>query len=130
MRRFARRRGSVARPIRLDELIDGTMVLMGDRFRNANVPLDMPERSDLMVFACRIRSEQVLVNLLQNALDAVTAHSDPHVAIIIEQDEEQVSLVVADNGPGIDPNWPTKFSAPLSPVSRRGLVWGLVSRAI
>ncbi|MCI0999372.1 sensor histidine kinase [Ochrobactrum sp. C6C9] len=125
MRRFARRRGSVARPIPLNELVDGTMVLMGDRFRNANVPLDMPEQSELMVFACRIRSEQVLVNLLQNALDAVTAQPDPHVAIIIEQDDEQVSLIVADNGPGIDPELDDEIFSPFVTGKPDGLGLGL-----
>ncbi len=77
MRRFARRRSGVVRPLPLNELVDGTMLLMGDRFRNAKVQLDIPGRSDMVILACRVRSEQVLVNLLQNALDAVVNSEPP-----------------------------------------------------
>lgn len=125
MRRFARRRGNSVQPVALNDLIDGTMLLMGDRFRHANVRLDVPERSNLVIAACRIRSEQVLVNLLQNALDAVAKQPDPHVAILIDQHDDELSFIVADNGPGIDPELGDEIFSPFVTGKPDGLGLGL-----
>ncbi|MFQ0814607.1 histidine kinase [Brucella anthropi] len=125
MRRFARRRSGVARPLSLNELVDGTMLLMGDRFRNAKVRLDIPERSDIAIFACRVRSEQVLVNLLQNALDAVANRENPHVSFSVREDGDRISLVVDDNGPGIDPELADEIFSPFVTGKADGLGLGL-----
>lgn len=103
MRRFARRGHGQLGPIRLDELLEGTLLIMGDRFRTAGIELEMPNGCDFTVLANRVRLEQVLVNLLQNALDAVAGQSKPRVALHVLQANEHISLIVADNGPGIDP---------------------------
>lgn len=125
MRRFARRRSGIVRPLPLNELVDGTMLLMGDRFRNANVRLDIPERSDMVILACRIRSEQVLVNLLQNALDAVATSQNPHVAFSIREEGDQISLVVDDNGKGIEPELADEIFSPFVTGKADGLGLGL-----
>jgi two-component system C4-dicarboxylate transport sensor histidine kinase DctB len=53
-----------------------------------------------MILGDRLRLEQVLINLLRNALDATKAIMEPAVEIILAQGET-VTLVVRDNGPGI-----------------------------
>lgn len=42
---------------------------------------------------------QIIVNLLENALKYVPAGG--HIAVEVKQSEQQIALVVADNGPGI-----------------------------
>lgn len=102
MRRFARRGSRSLGPIPLAEVIEGTMLLVGDRLRAAGVALDLPGPDDLpMVVAGRVRLEQVLVNLLTNALDALAGHPAPRVALIVATAADRVALTVADNGPGI-----------------------------
>ncbi|KAB2667193.1 sensor histidine kinase [Brucella tritici] len=125
MRRFARRRSGVVRPLPLNELVDGTMLLMGDRFRNAKVQLDIPGRSDMVILACRVRSEQVLVNLLQNALDAVVNSEPPRVSFSVRDEGDQISLVVDDNGPGIDPQLADEIFSPFVTGKADGLGLGL-----
>ncbi|KAB2727498.1 sensor histidine kinase [Brucella intermedia] len=125
MRRFARRRSGIVRPLPLNELVDGTMLLMGDRFHNANVRLDIPERSDMVILACRIRSEQVLVNLLQNALDAVATNHNPRVVFSVREEGDQISLVVDDNGKGIEPKLADEIFSPFVTGKADGLGLGL-----
>ncbi len=48
-----------------------------------------------------IRLEQVLVNLLRNALDAVAERPRPQVRVSLAQEGEHWLLEVADNGGGI-----------------------------
>ncbi len=125
MRRFARRRLGSVRPIVLRELIDGTLLLMGDRFRNAGIVLELPKNVDIRVLACRVRLEQVLVNLLQNALDAVAGQPQPHVALSATEDDTHVFLIVADNGPGIDPQLGEDVFNPFVTGKPEGLGLGL-----
>lgn len=76
------------------------------RPRMQNVALDVaPELADenapVFVRCEDLRLEQILINLIGNALDAVGACDLPRISILIEIREDAVELVVRDNGPGI-----------------------------
>lgn len=103
MRRFARRGKGAIGPVSLDAVIAGALLLVGDRFRAAGVALDLPPDGQPLVRAGRVRLEQVLVNLLTNALEAVRDTPDPRVEVRVDPAGDRVSLTVTDNGPGIDP---------------------------
>ena len=55
----------------------------------------------VMVMGDQMRIEQVMVNLLRNALDATKSVADPEVEIILAAGET-ATLAVRDNGDGID----------------------------
>jgi two-component system, NtrC family, C4-dicarboxylate transport sensor histidine kinase DctB len=61
---------------------------------------ELPDK-DPLVLADQARLEQVLVNLLRNALDAVAARNNRLITISLGEDEEHVLLSVRDTGPGI-----------------------------
>jgi C4-dicarboxylate-specific signal transduction histidine kinase len=70
------------------------------------IDIDVPDELD--VLADELELEQVLVNLLQNASDAIEAESGPVRRIrvwsaIDPADNEQVRLHVQDSGPGFAP---------------------------
>jgi len=125
MRRFARRGNHEVVPTKVDELLEGTLLIMGDRFHNAGVQLEISVNSAITVLANRVRLEQVLVNLFQNALDAIADHPKPRVALSIDHDDQFVSLTVADNGPGIDPALGDKVFSPFVSGKADGLGLGL-----
>ncbi len=125
MRRFARRGHRELAPTRLDELLEGTLLIMGDRFRNAGVTLETPNGCDFQVFANRVRLEQVLVNLFQNALDAVANQTKPRIALFISEEDQHVTLTVADTGPGIDPALGDEVFSPFVTGKPEGLGLGL-----
>ena len=54
-----------------------------------------------MIFGDRLRLEQVIINLLRNALDATNGMSEPTIDIVLAVGES-VRLTVRDNGPGIE----------------------------
>lgn len=125
MRRFARRGSGRIEPIALDEVLDGTLLLVGDRLRAANVAVDWPARGQPAVRAGRVRLEQVLVNLLNNAVDAVAGRDDPRIAVLVEERETCVDLIVADNGSGIDPALGEDVFSPFVTGKADGLGLGL-----
>ncbi|MEG8037990.1 cache domain-containing protein [Sphingomonas sp. LR60] len=125
MRRFARRGSGRIEPVALDEVLDGTLLLVGDRLRGANVAVDWPARDQPSVIAGRVRLEQVLVNLLNNAVDAVAGRDDPRIAVRVEEREKCVDLIVADNGSGIDPALGEEVFSPFVTGKPDGLGLGL-----
>ena len=51
---------------------------------------------------CRGQIHQVLVNLIQNALDAMEGQEAPFLELSLEKRKETLAIGVADRGPGID----------------------------
>lgn len=125
MRRFARRGTHGLGPVALDEVLDGTMLLIGDRFRSAGVALERPADGLPRVIAGRVRLEQVLVNLLQNALDAVSGRPGPRVRLTVSERADGIELTVEDNGPGLDPAIATEIFTPFVTGKPDGLGLGL-----
>jgi two-component system C4-dicarboxylate transport sensor histidine kinase DctB len=101
---FGRRgRGDVSL-VPIDDIIDGAMLLIADSYRRGKVRLQVTREQPLpSVRAGRIRIEQVLVNLLQNALEAVRPCPDPHVELKAFVHAQSLFVHIADNGPGVPP---------------------------
>lgn len=100
--RYGRRGRRGTRIVPLEEVIDGARMLIGDSFRRAGVTLEISREAPLpMVRVSRIRAEQIIVNLLQNALDATAGRKDAHVLLTASARSGHAEIIVADNGPGI-----------------------------
>ena len=56
----------------------------------------------VQVMAGTVRMEQVVANLLLNALDAVEAAPDPEITVALSVEGAQAVITVRDNGTGID----------------------------
>ncbi|MEH3159054.1 MAG: ATP-binding protein [Sphingomonas taxi] len=126
LRAFARRRTPSRDAPTLDEAIAGTLLLIGDRGRGIVVDDVPPPLRALRVAADRIRLEQILVNLIQNALDAVRGGPSPRVTIAAERlDAERVAVRIADNGPGIDAALDDTLFTPFASAKPEGLGLGL-----
>lgn len=125
LRSFARRRTPPIEDVVLSEAIDGALLLMGDRLRAQGVALDrrIPD-TDIRVVADKIRLEQVLVNLIQNAAEALEQETDPRIAIHVESGET-VTVTISDNGPGVADDMARGLFTPFSTSKPDGLGLGL-----
>ncbi|QKC78525.1 sensor histidine kinase [Mesorhizobium erdmanii] len=127
LRTFARRPGVAASPLPVREAIDGALSLLSGRIRDSGVTIVKP-RGDAspVVMASRIRLEQILVNLLQNALDAMKDQSDARIEIGIAERDDRVLVSVRDNGPGLGPEAAGNLFMPFQTTKEKGLGLGLV----
>lgn len=103
LRRFARKPGVVLSPVSVSDTIETALSLFEPRFAAERVTLtrDLPAMR-LHVHAEDIRLEQVLVNLVANALDAVAGSNDATIAIGARRKGHKVEIWVGDSGPGIE----------------------------
>lgn len=101
LRNFARRKPTPLGPVAVQSAVDGTLLLIGDRLRAQGIALDVAiENPAAVAHADRVRLEQVLVNLLQNAADAVHEVKEPRIALHTHG-ADPVHIDVCDNGPGV-----------------------------
>ncbi|MBX5103689.1 sensor histidine kinase [Rhizobium lentis] len=128
LKTFARKGRGSAEPTGLKDVIEGAVILLRSRFagRMDKLNIDLPP-AELQVMGNRIRLEQVLINLLQNALEAVAPKADQaRVRVRTSADAETVTLTVADNGPGISPEIRKGLFTPFNTSKEKGLGLGLV----
>lgn len=127
LRSFARKGRFVAEPTAVREVIEGARMLLRSRFagRMDAIVIDLPDNG-LSVLGNRIRLEQVLINLLQNALEALGDGPDAEIHVRCETGpNDTVLLVVADNGPGIRPDILEDLFTPFNTSKDQGLGLGL-----
>ena len=131
LRRFARRDAAEPRNFPLAEAIDGALLLLRDRVERSGVILATPPPSEsaVQVRAEPVRLEQVLVNLLQNALDA--AGPGGRIELSVTSEADYCRLAVKDDGPGLSSDAEERLFQPFSTTKPDGLGLGLViSRGI
>ena len=127
LRAFSRKAGASVGPTSLKEALDGALLLVGPRARRQGVTLQRPlDGQDCLVRANRVRLEQVLVNLLQNALEALEGRPDGRVVVALEDLGATVQVHVSDNGPGLSPAARARLFTPFQTSKPEGLGLGLV----
>lgn len=101
LKSYARKGGEAFEPVDLRVCLSSALSMMEPqlKLRVVKITRTLP-RSPVMVMADRIRLEQVIINLLRNALDATKDKAQPQIDLILSQGEVAM-LTVRDNGTGI-----------------------------
>jgi two-component system, NtrC family, C4-dicarboxylate transport sensor histidine kinase DctB len=105
------------------------LAMLQPRMKNVVLALDANERAEsippLYVRCEDLRLEQILINLIGNALDAVAACDVPRIEIQLVRHESTVDIVVRDNGPGIPPDVLPRLFEPFFTTKEMGHGLGL-----
>jgi len=125
LRNFARRRTPETGAVDVDAVIESTLLLIGDRVRAQGVTLERTGPAGLLVTADRVRLEQILINLIQNALDALAGQEAPVIRIATACEDARIAIEVADNGPGVAPELADQLFMPFVTGRAEGLGLGL-----
>lgn len=102
------------RKIPVAEILERITVLYHAKFKETGIqfkkdinPPDLSFEADLELV------EQVIINLVQNAIEALNSVNDPRVSINASKDDtDHVQITISDNGPGIGPEVVEKIFLP------------------
>jgi C4-dicarboxylate-specific signal transduction histidine kinase len=128
MRSFARRVRSSRERADVADLIREVLGLLDHELRLANVETRLEVQPPIpMVTVDRIEIQQVLVNLIRNAMEAMTQPSVSLRRLIIRAESANgaVRVSVSDTGPGIDPSILDRLFHPFQSTKPDGLGLGL-----
>mgnify|MGYP000341217103 CR=1 FL=1 len=102
LKSYARKGGDAVEPMDLRDALKGAITMMEPQLRSMRVEINQSlPRRPVMVNADRLRLEQVIINLLRNALDAMKDSERRELDLLIAEGDEAV-LTVRDTGHGID----------------------------
>jgi two-component system C4-dicarboxylate transport sensor histidine kinase DctB len=102
LKSYARKGGEAFEPVDVRHCLSSALSMMEPQLKTRVVQItrNLP-RNPVMIMADRLRLEQVIINLLRNALDATKDTKDPKIGLEIVVDHS-VHLTVSDNGHGLD----------------------------
>jgi two-component system C4-dicarboxylate transport sensor histidine kinase DctB len=129
LRLFSRKTDGPPETLRVADAIDGALLLLDALIKSQRVRVQREEPAEpVTVVAHRVRLEQVLVNLLQNALEALQDRPTPLIRIRVEREDTDgaVTIRICDNGPGVAPAQLAQLFMPFSTSKPLGLGLGLV----
>ncbi len=101
-RELFRHRTVRASSLEVNEVIGEARSLAGWRLHDSNVGIEMTLAQGLpLISGDRVELQQVLLNLIANATDAVESRANPRVWIRTSQDADGARVEVGDNGVGL-----------------------------
>jgi two-component system C4-dicarboxylate transport sensor histidine kinase DctB len=102
LRNFARKPNEKLGPVALDAVIADTLEIVSARLKTADADLLIALGNDaVMVHAGFVRLQQVLVNIITNAADAVEGLADRRIHVGAERLADKIILTIRDHGPGV-----------------------------
>ena len=113
VRQFIEKRDIERIRVSLSELVDEAtdFTMIGSRARGVAINRNHTE-GVADVYADPIQIQQIIVNLLRNALDALNGLKEQTIDIETWQEGNRVAVEIADSGPGVSPNiLPNLFKA-------------------
>jgi nitrogen fixation/metabolism regulation signal transduction histidine kinase len=118
--------------IKVSELIDEILVLLKDSVLDKDIDLKIAiNPKDLVVNLDKKMIEQVLINLIKNAVHSLEDHPHPRIIITSERIDNRISLIIEDNGCGIPFNMLDYIFMPFFTTKKGGSGIGLtLSRQI
>lgn len=128
------RRGDMEAPVQ--RALDNTLMLLRGRLEGISVTTSFADGLDDVQVACEgLRLEQILINLVGNAIDAVLSvsgaadewhpHARPSIWIDVDADGSWVRIYVRDNGPGISEAHMPRLFEPFFSTKEGGQGMGL-----
>lgn len=128
LKSFSRKASDELEAVAVNLVIDDTLAVMDPAIRRLSVRLNFarPEQT-CVALAEPIRLQQVLTNLLQNALDSVSDQTGGEVTVSLRCDDDTVIVSVEDNGSGMDEQTLAQIYEPFftTKPAGRGLGLGL-----
>lgn len=125
LKTFSRKSSDTISPVNLRCAIDNSLALVNTQRYPYRVNVEVDVDAATTVASNDVRLEQVLINLIKNAFDAMHDTPQPQLAIHAEQDAQAIILRLQDNGPGISKEHIEKLFDPFFTTKEVGEGLGL-----
>ncbi|QXN26219.1 HAMP domain-containing protein [Shewanella putrefaciens] len=128
IRNFARKSPTQVESVSIDinQLVNNALVLVETRARNENIIIHNELTKEYLIQVDAVQVEQVLLNILINAMDATASQADKHIYVtVLEQSAAKLTLAIYDNGPGFAPSILPQIFTPFTTTKAVGLGLGL-----
>lgn len=87
--------------VNLVDVVTDAIGLVSREARHQNVAIEHQARAPVFVHGDQVELQQVVVNLLMNAINAARQAGDRRIVVATSADAQQADLLVRDNGPGV-----------------------------
>lgn len=126
LRTFGRAASVSYHPVAVAQVIVSAISLVQEqlRLRQIDVQMHLPDER-VVVTGNAIQLEQVFLNLLTNARDAISERPDKRITITCRAGEDLVEIRVRDTGPGIPPGIEKRIFDPFFTTKEVGAGTGL-----
>jgi signal transduction histidine kinase len=125
---FSRRDAAVAKPVNVNEVIEETIAMLGPELRKRRVTMETRLERVPSALVIRGQLQQVLLNLLKNALDAA-AQGRANGAIVVSsallKDPGVARVEITDSGPGVPIELEPRLFQPFFTTKPSGIGAGL-----
>lgn len=126
MRNFARSEKDPLSKVDLGDIVNDCLLMLESKIITTGANLVNNVSGKNMMFSCfPNRLEQVVLNLLSNACDAVENSRYKTVTINAEESHNNITIVVSDEGPGISPENQSKIFESFYTTKEKGRGTGL-----
>ncbi|MDU6836452.1 MAG: ATP-binding protein, partial [Bradyrhizobium sp.] len=115
--------GEVER-VNIERLIN-TAVLWAGRTKQHRVDIQIEVEPDVWISGNEGQLHQVIVNLVENAIDAMRSTEQPRLLVAAGRQGNEIVFRIADNGPGIDQDHLSHIFEPFFTTKRVGEGTGL-----
>jgi len=123
---FVRSRATPTGNCLAQEVIRQSLLLLEGELRKTGIQVEVDVATDLPPICCSTDSlQQIMVNLIINARDALTDTPEPAIKIVARSLEGVLELSLCDNGPGIAQEIQTKMFDPFFTTKPPGKGTGL-----
>ena len=110
----------------IPKLIDEVLSFCTERYSKSGIKLEYDITKECPLVPCRkVQVSQSLLNLLNNAHDAVAGTENPWVRVTAYTKEDKLVISVTDSGNGIDPKLQEKIMNPFFTTKAAGKGTGL-----
>jgi PAS domain S-box-containing protein len=101
LRNFSRLDESQIEVFDISKLTHDTIEMIQELYRGESISFEVSIENDLCVLGNKGRLQQLIVNLLNNAKDAIKHSIQKRISLQLNQSKGEVHLLVEDSGPGI-----------------------------
>ena len=132
LRGFTRKNDAKSTRVNVHEAVNTALAILSDRLKEVEADVVTDVSSEAYVVANDVEVQQVLVNLIRNACDAMedtTSVARIHVRAKVNSDS--LELTIEDNGPGVPPDCHDSIFDPFYTTRADGMGIGLaISQSI